>query len=325
MNNIIAVTPSNVYDVNKMKYLIDSAKINSFTFDTIGVNKEFIFLSKILWFIEYLKGLPISMNPIISFTDAYDVFYADTLETIKEKFLSYSCDIVWSVEKWYSHQLTSDKYFYDNLENLENSPYKYINTGTFIGYKNSLLSLLNDIENSIKDTTFLKELNNEGWQTHSAYVDQTIISHHLAKHWQKYDIKLDYMCNIFYIPSGEWGEIDKYIDSNFLHTITNKRPSIVHVPWKSRYEKILTKLFYKKYKTTFLSRRKYSWNNDSITFLENGIMDAFGEGKYIQQDKYTFEASFGGNIHLLVFSSDYTEFTSTRHGDNEIVKGQLIS
>ena len=324
INKIIAVSPSDVYDTEKMKYLLYSSKMNNFNIEIIGLNKQFIFLSKILWFKEYLEKLPVAINPIICFTDAYDVFYVDSLDIIKYKFLSFGSDIVWSVERWYSHQLKIDKQFYDDLGK---SDYKYINTGTFIGFKNSLLKLLNDIVLSIKDNGFLKELSDEGWEVDSDYVDQTIISHHLAKNWNKYNIRLDYECDIFYIPCGDWDDIDKYIDMELKNTITGKKPSVIHVCWKSKYEHILIKLFNYKYKyieNTIFKNRKYSWEDSSIIFLENGIMDAFGKGTYTQLDTYKFKAHMGNRNHLLLFNNDYTEFTSTRLDDYQIVKGKLL-
>ena len=53
-------------------------------------------------------------------------------------------------------------------------------------------------------------------------------------------------------------------------------------------------------------------------------MDAFGNGTYTQQDSHTFEAIFGGRIHSIIFNNDYTEFTSMRKGDNDIIKGNII-
>jgi len=322
MNSIISVTPSNIYDENKMKYLLESAKINNFKIEIIGLNKPFTFLSKIILLKEYLENLPTDNNSIICFTDAYDVFYLDNLETIKNKFLSYNTDVIWSVERWYSHQLQIDKAFYDNISTKTSSPYKYINTGTFIGFKNNLLYLLNDINISINNETFLNNLAKENYKLDSSFVDQTIISHHLANNWNKYNIKLDYNCDIFYIPCDDWNNIDKYINNKLINTITNKSPSIIHVPWKKKYEHILIKLFNKKYNP--LINKKYSWHRSSIVFLENGLMNAFGKGTYTKKDPYTFEANFGRQSHIMIFNDDYTKFTSTRKHDNEIIKGILL-
>ena len=54
-------------------------------------------------------------------------------------------------------------------------------------------------------------------------------------------------------------------------------------------------------------------------------MHAFGQGKYKQVDKHTFQENFGGRMHSLVFNNDYTEFTSTRKDDNYSVKGVIIA
>jgi len=325
--NIIPVTPSNIYDLTKLNFLLESAEKCGFEPIIIGLNQPFIFISKILWLKDFLQSLPIHINPIISFTDAYDVFYGDSLEIIQNKFLSYNTDIVWSVEKWYSHQLIRDKDFYDGLQNHTNSSYKYINTGTFMGYKNSLLQLFNDIIGSLYNPEFMKELAEEGWELHSSAVDQTIISHHLVKFWNRYNIRLDYECGIFYLPCGDWDDIEKYMKKDFTVVETGKKPSIVHVPWRSRYENILIQLFDWKFYNRMeeaIKNKTYSWRNCAITFLENGQMDAFGEGVYIPKDTNILQAEFGEKIHTLIFNEDFTEFISVRQYDQEIVRGRLM-
>ena len=70
--------------------------------------------------------------------------------------------------------------------------------------------------------------------------------------------------------------------------------------------------------------KKYNDTMSVITFLENGLLDAFGKGIYKQIDTYIVQANFGGRIHLLLFNNDYTEFTSIRKDDGEIIKGKLM-
>jgi predicted O-methyltransferase YrrM len=69
--------------------------------------------------------------------------------------------------------------------------------------------------------------------------------------------------------------------------------------------------------------RVYSWENDSIKFLENGQMNAFGYGNYLYVDNYIVKAYFGNNEHLLRFNENYTKFVSIRKSDNYVVKGNL--
>jgi len=54
-------------------------------------------------------------------------------------------------------------------------------------------------------------------------------------------------------------------------------------------------------------------------------MDAFGEGNYKIIDKQIIMANFGGRQHRIKFNIDYTEFSSTRIDDLQIVNGKLIN
>jgi hypothetical protein len=52
-------------------------------------------------------------------------------------------------------------------------------------------------------------------------------------------------------------------------------------------------------------------------------MEAFGEGNYKIIDKQHIIANFGGRIHNITFNNDYTEFSSTRQDDLQIINGKL--
>jgi hypothetical protein len=324
MTDIVAAAPSDVYDATKLKFIVESANKHNFKVEVVGIGNPFTFLSKFLWMKDYLNTL--ESNPIVCYTDAYDVFYSDSLETIKTKFLAFGADIVWSAERLYTHQFGSDKAFYDNLVNRPNHPYRYLNGGTFMGYKNSLLALVNNIEEALKETVFMNDLTSENWTLSKNYVDQTILSHYLAKNWNKHNIKVDYDCDIFYVASGDWSDINKHISKDFVLTATGKSPSIVHVPWRDMYEHVLLHLFNLKYcqPGDGVENKSYSWYNHSITFLTDGIMDAFGRGSFTQLDTHSFQANFGGKSHHIIFNTDYTESTSTRSTDGEIVQGKLL-
>ena len=73
----------------------------------------------------------------------------------------------------------------------------------------------------------------------------------------------------------------------------------------------------------FNINKKYVWENSNIEFLENGKMNAFGMGKYEFIDKYLVKCYFGGREHLLKFNNDYSQFTSLRKDDFEIINGHL--
>jgi hypothetical protein len=70
---------------------------------------------------------------------------------------------------------------------------------------------------------------------------------------------------------------------------------------------------------TVLFDKIYKWENSNIEFLENGKMNAFGEGKYRFIDKYLIKCDFGGREHLLKFNDDYSGFISIRKDDFEVI------
>jgi hypothetical protein len=53
-------------------------------------------------------------------------------------------------------------------------------------------------------------------------------------------------------------------------------------------------------------------------------MDAFGGGSYVELDHRIIHATFSGRNHLILFNEGYTQFTSVRRDDNEIIKGGLV-
>jgi predicted oxidoreductase len=98
----------------------------------------------------------------------------------------------------------------------------------------------------------------------------------------------------------------------------------------TEFSKLLWNIVQNNYKSLFIGaniddiiNKKYTWENSYITFLDNFKMDAFGEGHYEVIEKYNIIAFFGGREHNIIFSNDYTTFTSTRKDDFEIVIGKL--
>jgi len=107
------------------------------------------------------------------------------------------------------------------------------------------------------------------------------------------------------------------------HLLANEN-QIVYCPTvvcPAFYKRILNKCI----KIHNLRSSKYSWKNEYIIFIENGEIEAFGKkGEYRKLDTYIVEATFCGAIHTIIFNNDYTEYTSIRKHDNEIVKGILL-
>jgi len=119
---------------------------------------------------DYVKDL--HDDDIVLFTDAYDVFYADDLETITERFLEFDKDIVFSGELYcYPHeQLASE---FPNAH----TRFKYINSGTYIGRVGELKKLYD-----------YEEI--EHWDDDQLYAHKCFL-------YGDFDIAIDYECYIF--------------------------------------------------------------------------------------------------------------------------------
>ena len=74
-----------------------------------------------------------------------------------------------------------------------------------------------------------------------------------------------------------------------------------------------------------LKNKTYSWGNSYIKFLDNFKMDAFGQGNYKIIDEKNIIANFGGRTHNISFNTGYTEFSSVRKDDSQVVNGNLIN
>ena len=119
---------------------------------------------------DYVKDL--HDDDIILFTDAYDVFYADDLATITERFLEFNKEIVFSGELFCypQEQLASE---FPN----SHTRFKYINSGTYIGRVGELKKLYNHEKI-------------EHWDDDQLYVHKCFL-------YGDFDIDIDYECYIF--------------------------------------------------------------------------------------------------------------------------------
>jgi len=111
-------------------------------------------------------------DDIVLFTDAYDVFYADDLETITERFLEFNKQIVFSGETvcWPQEKLATE---FPNAH----TRFKYINSGTYIGRVKELKKLYD-----------YKQIKH--WDDDQLYVHKCFL-------YGDFDIAIDYECYIF--------------------------------------------------------------------------------------------------------------------------------
>jgi hypothetical protein len=139
------------------KYFLGSAKHYNIKNELIGLGWDFAdwdapvvngdgrkagkHLQKFYVLKERLEKPDVKKNDIILVMDAADTLFAGTADEILRRFLKKNTRLLISAEKAYTYQYQHlKKKFEDNNKEIG---YKYINSGTYIGYADVLLELAN--------------------------------------------------------------------------------------------------------------------------------------------------------------------------------------
>lgn len=259
-------------DSNKLDIIKESADLCGVNLELAGVGqtvnlKEWGHFFKLSALCDALTE--IDDNEIVCATDGYDVFYQQGQQAIEEAFLSMGCDVVFSAEKWYSHQYRRYKAFYDAAEG--ESPYRYLNAGSVVGYAGALRKLykthflwrmwyellhfppvywLAKKTSKIFGKIFHANgvINQEGirYTPWHDCTDQTVMGKLFATKAHGLDIALDRECRIFWCTAGEWDNLEKHfeiIGQNIVNKHTGNTPACIHVPWEQKYRSILVDLW----------------------------------------------------------------------------------
>ncbi len=119
---------------------------------------------------DYLKDLP--DEDLFLFTDGFDVFYADDINTIYERYRDLSARLIFGAELYcWPQEDLADKH------PQSNTPYRYLNSGNIIG--------------SVKEMKkILKNCNVKDAEDDQLFFQKIFIEN-------KFDIKLDYECYLF--------------------------------------------------------------------------------------------------------------------------------
>ena len=133
---------------------------------------------------EYIEKVP--DTDIVFFVDGYDVFFADTLDSIMDRWSSFNTRALFGAEKvcWPDTSI-------QNLFPEQDTPYKYLNSGTFIAEVETLRQL---ICNPVAD-----------FEDDQLYIQKEYIKGEL-------DIKIDYEQYIFQtydeaVEFNKWGQV----------------------------------------------------------------------------------------------------------------------
>jgi len=235
----------------------------------------------------------------------------------------------------------------------DKTDFKIAEIGSHKGYSTKILSKIFSkvyaVDNSIEWTNFNKSFNKDAtnveyvmldiyknsWEILPEDIEVSFIDADHSYNGCKSDIfnsikrfkKLKYIILDDY---GVWPGVNNIVDEliNNETLIFEKFIGINNVPGpdgivKNINEGIICSLNFIKYNIN-LENKTYAWENSYIKFLYNFKMDAFGESEYYFVDKQNIIAIFGDRIHDITFNDDYTEFTSIRKDDSQIVTGKVI-
>ena len=197
------------YETANLNKLTLSCEINHIDLEVIGLGLPYYGNgTKLILMAEYLKTL--DDDEIVMFVDAFDVIIVADKEVILEKFLNMNTPFLMSAEKNCYPEHLINRY-----PPMQNS-FKYINTGSYIGYVKDLKAWLDDLPHINPSAS-----------------DQLQVSiHYLDGH---VFFNLDYDCELFLpLCLVEDQEIAIDVDNGIVHCLTtNSEPCVIHANGKS--------------------------------------------------------------------------------------------
>lgn len=249
---------------------------------------------------EDLKTYPDLGNHIIMFTDSYDVLFNDGPKNIVKKFREMKSAVVFSAEKtcWPDENL-KDKY------PMTMSPYRFLNSGGFIGYGDHISEIINKVEvgNDYDDQLY--------------YTERFFESLEDGK-----NIKLDHQQDLFQTMGDAVNDI-KIVDGKIYNKETNTYPLIVHANGGSYVKEALNDMYVKLFgeiktnsKASFVKSKHDSSKEITIgLFLDEKVTDirqTFDHIRFLSypKDKISLKIYYRDNeyvYHLTNFNKNYSK------------------
>ena len=150
----------------KCKKLYESARQNNI--ETINLGKGIVWEGgnmnksggghKVNLLREYISMLP--DHDVLFFSDAYDIILCTSLDEITGRYLEFKHDIIFSSERfcWPDEELATQIISTNKtIEPYNDTPYKYLNSGMFIGKVKHIKKLLSEIPNDSDDQLYYQK------------------------------------------------------------------------------------------------------------------------------------------------------------------------
>ena len=221
---------------------VESAIRHNFELIILGWGEKWLGLSqKLTGAYNYIKSLP--PKDVILFTDAFDVLYTDEPDNILQKFLSAKTEILFSAECGCWPHVMEDRDACFNKYPKSPTPYRYLNSGTWIGYAKPAADMLLQI---------IKEAGNDFTNAN----DQKLVADFYIN--GRFGIKLDFYNLIFQSmhmtldpPLPHCNPVEHVIktpENKWKNKLTNSLPSVFHFNGggKQHHLKMEKEMWYKK-------------------------------------------------------------------------------
>lgn len=179
--------------------LVKTCKSNNLLLDTVCPDSRWIVnAQKIQLLSDYIHKQP--NDAIILAVDAFDVYINADAETIISIFKRLNQDIIFGAEANYYLRDPQLRSYYFKKYPASPTIYKYLNSGTFIGYAKSIKMLVNDIilsnQLDLNDINTFIKVRSDQYLFSKLFVDHTLSGTH------NYKLSLDYNHEIFEVTGG---------------------------------------------------------------------------------------------------------------------------
>ncbi len=214
--------------------LSDSCRANGIHLDVLGIGQPYKGNGQKLSYLKrYVEQLP--EGDVVMFVDAYDTLVLADKKTIIAKFLAHDCHCIVGGETCFCPQ---HKIHYRDLVPDAPTKFKYLNSGTIIGYAGFIKDMLQQIpiNESISDQGQL-------WDYHMAHPGELVVDHHA-------DLFLT-------LQSVDIHEVSIDIEGRRIHYIpTDTTPIVVHGNGEGKpfYQNMYDKLFRRKFHGPYIWR-----------------------------------------------------------------------